>query len=78
MSKQPTRGNGPSEAKALQAFLNKREAIAVQVLASLAQNPNIIDNGFTLDPEDVAGYAVEMADELLKKLYVHKDTPEKE
>ena len=62
-----------TEAAALREFLNKREEIAVQVLASLAQNPNIMDVGFTLDPEDVANYAVEMADALLQKLYIHED-----
>lgn len=62
-----------TQAAALRKFLNKREDIAVQVLASLAQNPNIIDVGFTLAPEDVANYAVEMADALLQKIYVHED-----
>lgn len=62
-----------TEAAALRKFLNKREDIAVQILAGLSQNPNIMDVGFTLDPKDVANYAVETADALLQKLYIHED-----
>lgn len=68
MNKQPTRSNCPSEAKALQAFLNKREAIAVQVLAGIARG-----DGMKRNPAEAAVWAVDAADTLLQKLYVHED-----
>lgn len=73
MSKQPTRDNGLTEAKALQAFLNKREAISVQILTGIARA-----DGMQRNPAEAAAWAVDAADALLQKLYVPKDTPEKE
>lgn len=79
-----------TEAAALRKFLNKREDIAVQILAGLMQNPAltqiaIIREGLRQDEyfrsinlRPVAEAAVDAADALLQKLYVHQDKAEKE
>lgn len=62
-----------TESAALRKFLNKREDIAVQILAGLARA-----DGMQRNPAEAAAWAVDAADALLQKLYVHEDKTREE
>lgn len=79
-------------AAALRKFLNKREEIAVQVLAGLVHNPALtqmatirevvkgegLEHTLSVDLSPVVDAAVAAADALLQKLYIHEDKAGKE
>lgn len=62
------------EQAALRQFLQKREQIAVTVLAGVVHNPNLTNIAKTSD--DLASFAVATADAMLKRLYA-EDTAER-
>ena len=62
-----------TEAAALRKFLNKREDIAVQILAGLVQNPAFLTTDNAENAGSLATMAIACTDALLEKLYIHED-----
>ena len=63
----------PEERKeqAARAYMQKRESIATGVLFNMMQNNNVLNEGAA--PEDVAEYAIKVADAMIEKLYFTKE-----
>lgn len=62
-----------TESAALRKFLNKREDIAVQVLAGLVQNPAFLTTDNAENAGSLATMAIACTDALLQQLYIHED-----
>lgn len=48
-------------------YLQKRESITTGILFNVLHNPEILKAELT--PEDLADYAIELADKVIEKLY---------
>ena len=53
--------------QAARMYMQKRESIATGVLYNAMHNPELMKAD--LSPEDLAGFAIEVADKILEKLY---------
>ena len=63
----------PEERKeqATRAYLQKRESIATGVLFNLMHNPELFKA--EISPEETANVAIEIADQMIEKLYFTKE-----
>lgn len=55
------------EQQAARMYMQKRESITTGILFNVLHNPDILKAKLT--PEDLADYAIELADKVIEKLY---------
>ena len=53
--------------QAARLYMQKRESITTGILFNVLHNPEILKSDLT--PEDLADYAIELADKVIEKLY---------